>query len=56
MIQDAKKIAKVLVKEFRKLASNGELTLDGKKIATAINNLREERRLTPQELNRRMTI
>lgn len=56
MMKDAKKIAKVLVKEFEKLARNGELARDGKKIATAINDLREERRLTPRELNRRATV
>lgn len=56
MSKDAKKIAKILVKEFRKLDRNGELERDGKKIAAAINNLREERRLTPRELNRRATI
>ena len=53
--KDAKKIAKQLAKEFRKLARNGELTRDGKLIATAINNLRAERRLTPRDLNRRAT-
>lgn len=53
MSKDAKKIAKVLVKEFQKLADSGELVRDGKKVATAINNLREERRITPRELNRR---
>lgn len=56
MSKDAKKIAKLLVKEFKKLARDGELARDGKKVATAINNLREERRLTPRELNRRATI
>ena len=56
MSKDAKKIAKVLVREFRKLALNGELARDGKKIAAAINNLRKERRLTSRELNRRATI
>ena len=56
MTKDAKEIAKVLVKEFRKLARDGELDRDGKKVAAAINNLREERRLTPRELNRRATI
>ena len=56
MSRDAKRIAKVLVNEFRKLALNGELARDGKKVAAAINNLRQERRLTPRELNRRATI
>lgn len=56
MSKSAKKIAKILVKKFRKLDRNGELARDGKKIAAAINNLREERRLTPLELNRRATI
>lgn len=56
MNKDAKKIAKDLAKEFRKLARNGELARDGKKVAAAINNLREERRLTFRELNRRATI
>lgn len=52
----AKRIAKILVKEFRKLARDGTLARDGKKVAAAINNLREERRLTPRELNRRATV
>ena len=52
----AKKIAKVLVKEFRKLDRKGELARDGKRVAKAITSLREERRLTPRELNRRATI
>lgn len=56
MAKDAKKIAKALVKELRKLDREGELARDGKKVAAAINNLREERRLTPRELNRRATI
>ncbi len=56
MGKDAKKIAKILVKELRKLDRQGELARDGKKVAAAINNLRKERRLTPQELNRRATI
>lgn len=56
MSKDAKTIAKALAKEFKKLAREGELARDGKKIAAAINNLREERRLTPRELNRRATI
>lgn len=56
MKQDAKKIAKVLVKKLRELDRRGELARDGKKVAQAINNLREERRLTPRELNRRATI
>lgn len=55
-MDNAKKIARVLVKEFRKLDRNGELARDGKKVAAAINNLREERRLTQRELNRRATI
>lgn len=54
--RDAKKIAKVLVKKFQKLDRTDELARDGKKVAKAINDLREERRLTPRELNRRATI
>ncbi len=56
MNKDPKKIAKALAKEFRKLDRAGELARDGKKVATAINKLREERRLRPRELNRRATI
>ncbi len=56
MGKDAKKIAKALAKEFRELDDKGELARDGKKVAAAINKLREERRLTPRELNRRATI
>lgn len=54
--KDPKKIAKVLVKKFEELARNGELARDGKKVAAAINNQREERRPTPRELNRQATI
>lgn len=56
MRRDAKKIARALAKEFRKLARTGELARDAKRVATAINNLRAERRLTPRELNRRATM
>lgn len=56
MVQDAKKIAKILVEKFKELERNGELVRMGKLVAKAINNLREERRLTPRELNRRATI
>ncbi len=56
MKQDAKEIARILVKRFQKLERNGELDRMGRLVARAINNLREERRLTPRELNRRATI
>jgi len=49
----AKQIAKVIAKGLRKLDKEGVLAEDGKRVADAINNLREERRLTPKELNRR---
>lgn len=56
MSKDAKKIAKILVEKFQELDRQGELARMGEKVAAAINNLREERRLTPRELNRRATI
>jgi hypothetical protein len=56
MSKNAKKIAKVLVEKFQELVRNGDLTRDGKKVATAINNLRKERRLTSKELDRSATI
>lgn len=56
MSKDAKKIAKIVVKGLQELDRKGVLARDGEKIAKAINNLREERRLTPRELNRRATI
>ena len=56
MVKDAKKIAKVLVKNFEELARNGELARDGKKVAAALNSLRKERKLTWQALNRRAQI
>lgn len=56
MSQDAKKIAKQVVKGLRELDRKGELARAGEKVAKAINNLREEMRLTPRELNRRTTI
>lgn len=52
----ARKIAKILMKGFNKLAANGELAKDGEKVAKAILDLREERKLTSRELNRRVTI
>lgn len=56
MSKDAKKIAKEVVKGLKELDRKGELARAGEKVAKAINNLREERRLTPRELNRRATI
>ncbi len=56
MSKDAKKIAKDVVKGLRELDGKGELARAGEKVAKAINDLREERRLTPRELNRRATI
>ncbi len=56
MKQDAKKIAKEVVKGLKKLDRQGELARAGELVAKAINDLREERKLTPRELNRRATI
>ncbi len=56
MSKDAKKIAKDVVKGLKELDRKGELARAGEKVAKAINNLREERRLTPRVLNRRATI
>ena len=56
MSKAAKKIAKILVKEFQELDRKGELASDGKKVANAINNLRKERILTQRALNRRPII
>ena len=56
MESEAKRIAKIVIKVLKKLDSEGELARMGKLVAKAINNLREERKLTPRELNRRATI
>lgn len=55
-MKDAKKIAKELVREFQKLARNGELARDKEKLENAINKLREERILTWEQLHRPVTI
>lgn len=54
--KNTKKIAEDLKKKFQELDRKGDLERDAKKVAAAINKLREERRLTPRELNRRATI
>ena len=51
-----REIVKVLVREFEKLARNGDLDCDAKKIADAYNKLREERRMTREELDRKMRV
>lgn len=56
MTKDAKKIAKAVVKGLQALDRKGEVARAGEKVAKAINNLREERRLTPQVLNRRVGV
>ena len=55
-MSNANEIVKVLLAGFRELDRKGELKRNGKRVATAINNLREERRLTEQQLRRRATI
>lgn len=54
--QDAKTIARDVVKGLKELDRKGELARAGKTVAKAIINLREERRLTWDELHRRTTI
>ncbi|KKL17748.1 hypothetical protein LCGC14_2482510, partial [marine sediment metagenome] len=49
--QDAKAIAKDVVKVLKELDRKGELARAGKKVAKAINNLRKERRLTWEQLH-----
>ena len=56
MRKDAKNIAKDVVEGLKELDRKGELARAGEKVAKAINDLREERRLTSRELNRRATI
>ncbi len=56
MAKDAKQIAKALAEMFRELGRKGVLTRDGKKVAAAMNKLREERRLTWEQLHRPVTI
>jgi len=56
MAKDAKKISEDVVKGLKELDRKGELVRAGEKVAKAINDLRKERVLTPQKLNRRATI
>ncbi len=53
---ETKKIAKIIVKGLKKLEHKGELIRMGKLVGKAIVDLRIERRLTLQQLNRRATI
>ena len=45
-----------MVEGLQKLDREGEMVRAAEKLAKAIKDLREERRLTPQELNRRTNI
>lgn len=56
MSRDAKKDTKALVEELKKLDRDGTLAREGKKVAKAIGNLRKERRLSREELDRKATI
>ncbi|MBU0760544.1 MAG: hypothetical protein KJ600_02185 [Nanoarchaeota archaeon] len=51
-----KGISAEVVRGLRRLDAEGKLAEAGERVAQAINDLREERILTPRELNRRAII
>ncbi len=54
--ETVKRISEEIVKGLKELDRKGELARAGKRVAKAINRLRKERKLGPDELNRRATI